>query len=1247
MVRAPAHWYPVLRRSLHKIIALGILLPVLLAGVVLLVSCTESGTRALLQMAQRVTPLEVHYDRGTLWSALQFERLLYSDAGLSLQIDNLVLEWSSGCLWRGELCFTTLAAEQLALTLPADDDPASAGPARRDTDARMMVIPIPIRVDSLEVAAVAIDWRDGAWQQGALHAGLRVFGSRVEVTGAVIDHPHLTLSASGTAQESTASPFVPPRIDLPLDLSIAQLTLTRPTWTIGASQGELQQLSLQGQWRNTQLQSLQLNAHSAAMGRLSLRADIAFAGDWPVQAEATVELAQAPPLLGSQGQRMEVSVEGALSALTAHLRTTGVAPLRASASIDLLDADMPFSLRAQMEAAEQLRLQDIGGFPEALLPLHFDSAADILVEGSRAEQRVRLQAQISGLGYQALPLSLSARHAAGRVDLEALSLGDDASASNLRITGQVDVAEPIAWQLSLQSSGFDIPQLHARVAGRLQGSLQMSGNIREEAWQVALRDIAVTGSVNGLPASISGYAGVNHALELAPGRLDADVNGARLALTSAGGSSATSQLHLLVDELGLWLPGSDGSLDLTAQLGGNRVVTLHAGLQQLRREGVMVAQGTLTGSYPLDDPDAPLELDARLDRLRVGDVAIDSLALAASGTPSRHALGLVAQGDLRGELALTGSWRDGVWEGALAPTTVQLPWGEWQLSEPVALTGLQSAQQLVVADHCWRQQRAVVCVRDSVLGSSGTTTLDITGDVALLAPLFPADTALQGELTMAVQSSWTPENGVQAAGRAESTSLLFTRRYSYGETASLAWDRFDAVFDYAAAGFELGVNVHRQGRSVLQLDAHFAPERAGPVAGAVTFERLQLLALAPFFPLLSRLEGEVSGRAELGGTVDQLTLHGELSLEKALAVLVGNPTELAIDELTLDLQGSSAAVRGSASLGGGPVAIEGRLGMRPELFMDVTFVGTNHAVLYPPATQLLISEDLRIVATETALDIRGDVTVVDGELKFEQLPEGGVALSGDVVQVDPTGKVVRETLPFDVSMDVRVGMPGGFRVSGSTLESRLAGELHLVQKAGGYLQVFGDLNVSGGELYAYKQRLQVKRGVISFSGEPDNPGIDVRAQRDINSNVAAGIQITGYLQDELILEIYSEPAMSQREALSYLIRGRGLDDGAGADGAALALSLAGGVLNRTALVSELNKIPGISSVEFGAEGAEDEVVGTVSGYVGEKIYLSYGIGLYEPINVLTARFYVLPSLWFEIVSRLENSIDLYYSFDIE
>ena len=60
----------------------------------------------------------------------------------------------------------------------------------------------------------------------------------------------------------------------------------------------------------------------------------------------------------------------------------------------------------------------------------------------------------------------------------------------------------------------------------------------------------------------------------------------------------------------------------------------------------------------------------------------------------------------------------------------------------------------------------------------------------------------------------------------------------------------------------------------------------------------------------------------------------------------------------------------------------------------------------------------------------------------------------------------------------------------------------------------------------------------------------------------------------------------------------------------------------------------------------DDKQASIAGYLGDKVYIKYGIGIIEPINELTVRFYLLSRLWVETVSGLENSADVYYSFDI-
>ena len=170
---------------------------------------------------------------------------------------------------------------------------------------------------------------------------------------------------------------------------------------------------------------------------------------------------------------------------------------------------------------------------------------------------------------------------------------------------------------------------------------------------------------------------------------------------------------------------------------------------------------------------------------------------------------------------------------------------------------------------------------------------------------------------------------------------------------------------------------------------------------------------------------------------------------------------------------------------------------------------------------------------------------------------------------------------------------------------------------------------------------------MSFAGDPENPQLDLRAERHFPSEaLRVGFTVGGSLREPR-LDLYSEPQLPREAQLSWLVRGRPPDAGASMDGTALALSVGASALNQTSLVRSLNRLPLLSNVALGTETGSNGTAATISGYVGDRLYLSYGMGLYEPVNTLTARLYLRARLWLEMVSALENSVDIYYRFDID
>ena len=129
--------------------------------------------------------------------------------------------------------------------------------------------------------------------------------------------------------------------------------------------------------------------------------------------------------------------------------------------------------------------------------------------------------------------------------------------------------------------------------------------------------------------------------------------------------------------------------------------------------------------------------------------------------------------------------------------------------------------------------------------------------------------------------------------------------------------------------------------------------------------------------------------------------------------------------------------------------------------------------------------------------------------------------------------------------------------------------------------------------------------------------------------------------------LFSSPGMEDQEILSYITRGKGLNasDGGGSLWASAALGV--GVSTTGGVFSSIGEELGFNQVSLDTEGEGDDTLVTISGYIGERLYLKYGVGVFETINELTLRYYLMRRLWVETVSATENSLDLYYSFTID
>jgi translocation and assembly module TamB len=140
------------------------------------------------------------------------------------------------------------------------------------------------------------------------------------------------------------------------------------------------------------------------------------------------------------------------------------------------------------------------------------------------------------------------------------------------------------------------------------------------------------------------------------------------------------------------------------------------------------------------------------------------------------------------------------------------------------------------------------------------------------------------------------------------------------------------------------------------------------------------------------------------------------------------------------------------------------------------------------------------------------------------------------------GQAKKVNVPMDISLDLKVGLGPRFYITGYGVNSGLVGDMQIIMSKG-KLSANGALRTRGGAIEAYGQRLQLRRGTITFQGDITSPVLNIEALRT-GVAVEAGVRVAGTAKRPRI-DLVSYPEVSEVEKLSWLLLGRGPDDSGG------------------------------------------------------------------------------------------------------
>lgn len=1241
-------------------VALSSLLLLLLVLVGLLLF-TGAGNRLLWQQLQISQPtLRGELTSGHLGQGWTFRHLDYRSALLDVQADELHLKWQLGALLTGHLLIDEVQLDKGRIQIHplADPLPEPEPEELLDTESTDQLIQLPfgIELKRLLVRDFVLTTPDVRVAVGRLQAAAQWQGSRLrleQADGADVDVALLPSPKSSATQKETAAPPLTkpfdanvvqqqiellPKVFLPVSLEVEQFKVQRARYHQTGFDTGLFDVQARVGFEGVELRVAQLQVWHP-WGELRLKGQMTFLDYYPMQFE--LQGLSKMPWLDKQlvGRQARLNVAGPLTDLQTKLVVEGTEGLVMKARLNTLAPDLPFETEAQWQTLQW----PLKAAEDAL------TKGALRASGRLSDYRASLRSQVK---VQGLPLSKLDVTLTGSLDGIALaSLGITTGHSHLGATGKLSWVNGIHWSGKLEAKSSNLQEWLPELSGRINGSVTSEFALNDGHWQLKLPTIQASGQLNGYPLTLSGKLSGDDQMAWRFEQIRVRSGGNQLSLDGELASRWQLQGRLLAPKLETLHPELDGGIDGQFALSGNAttpVVTVKLQAESISFSGTRLRQLALDASVSLG---ALWQGDAKLalGRLRSGSQRLQDLELSITGTEKAHQIALQFKGKpIASTLALQGRWTGRQWQGVLGSGQLDTPIGPWHLVSPLTLAITPSSPSVVLGSQCWRSEKSSFCVDATELSpQQGELNLALT-DFATqaLQPFLPERMDWVAVLGLKGNVGW--RQGVPHAN----LQLV-------SEPGKLIADEFASAYDQLTISTQLDA---QQGKLAL----HFSSLQLGKadinllltdpmgergLGGELSISNLRLYGIAPLFDELKRTRGRIDAKGRMAGTLSKPLFYGRVALSEGevetsteLAVIKALHTELLIDGSRATLAGDMKVGKGTLELNGdvdwSQEPLSGQLRVQADT-LEVGLAGYGRA---------RVSSNLTLALGDT-IRLAGQVQIPWARIKVKSLPDSAVSVSEDVEVVDPRRKTAPPPkAPLPIWLDVSLGLGGDVQLDALGLKTKLVGGVRVVQNPEIPLRVDGEIALNDGRFKSFGQNLLIQEGKLLFSGNPTAPYLLVKAERDPETmedkDITVGVKVSGPASQPKI-EIYSEPQLSQTEKLSYLLRGKSSTSSGTTsnDEAMTGILLGAGLSQANGLVSGIVENFGFSDVSLDSTGSGDDTQVSISGYLMPGLQLQYGVGVFTSIGEVKLRYELMPRLYVQALSGLNQALDLFYKFE--
>ena len=872
--------------------------------------------------------------------------------------------------------------------------------------------------------------------------------------------------------------------------------------------------------------------------------------------------------------------------------------------------------------------------------LHFNGGA----ESYAATGALRL-----GPPQRLADIRLDAKGSPQFVELERLDIAQ--AAGMLKATGRIDLQPAIAWRANAQARRFNPGEFAAAWQGRLNFDLQSDGRLSDAGPTANLKLDSLNGRLRG--RTVSGRAD----LHLSPdkvlaGVMDVSSGSSRIRVQGERGDIMSASASIEIPALNDWLPNAGGALHGRVTAAG-RWPQLQIG-GRIRGSSLRVATAraeTLALSFDISQPMDPRgEATFDATHLTANGFIVDTLRINAEGDAGRHTLQLDATGQpLATHLRLHGARTTQApgfgWTGTLDELVLGVKdAADLHLLRPVEIAYAQKAVR--VSQACFADGDIRLCMEGNSEPDGALQARYSLKNV----PLALANTFAPAAASLALSGTLDGEGNISrdVQGRLNGMADVRSARGQIARRLDPAAESQDVLLKYT--DLRIAANLQgSDGTGSIAAQLNDTGRLQGDLAlsgigGATTGLRGKLNASLPsigvvevFVPQLANVRGALQLSANVSGSLDAPRIEGEL-----------NATGLATDVPALGLKlhdgrlqvtprsDGEFALAGSVASGKGTLRFDGVAAKEGRVQMDIQ--GNQFLAADIPGAMVIVEPKMKFTRGAQQMSLQGDLHIPSAKIDLQKLPrtQSTQNRSEDVVIIDAKTQeeAQQEAIPLQATLQVTLG--DEVSLVGFGLEAKVAGQLQVREAPGAPTTGSGEVRVAG-TYKAYGQDLNIRQGQLLFAGSPlDNPNLSIVAVREADA-VIAGLRIQGSARNPQ-LTVFSEPPMAQSNALAYLVTGKPLSDVGSGEGdlvqsAARSLGTAAGGL----LAKNIGRRLGVDEVGIKDSEAIGGAALTVGQYLSPRLYLSYGVGLFEPGEVVTLRYKLSEQLSLEALNGPKDS----------